>query len=910
MNRLSARFSVLLLSCCILDLRSADIAMEFTFSEPTRKTYQLLVPENTLPTDPVPQWLRVAESESTLKNHAFGATVILGLPPGTRLDPITDGTGLIYARKFAPGIHYLTATNALAAAIAAQQIARRGGVSFCHPDYRFTRQTSSQYAPPPNDQLYNHQWHLEARGADGQRLAPSINAREAWPISMGENVLIAIGDSSVELNHPDLAAATLGQPHFNFENQTTNSNPTVPNDTHGTAVAGLAAARGYNGIGVAGSAPMAKLAGWRMLTASTASVADMFQYKSNMVSVQNHSWSFGVKELILMPPNEKKAFERALTLGRDGKGVVMVRAAGNARFENPGDVGHFPRTSIVGDVNDDGYLHHPGNILVAAVRTTGRVTGYSTPGACVLVAAGSGDDNTSGLVTTDRSGSAGANAINCINISNCWNYAFNFSSFTGTSGSSPIIAGVAALILGANTNLTYRDVQQIMLLSARHYDLADTDMQLNGAGLRITHNIGYGVPDAGEAVRLAQLWPNRPPQQEVRYNAEISNPIDIPDLGHIVRATGNGVASNLFRVQGRFPVLSQHPDFDPGEWRPPNLESASLPVTFVGRATNAISQDLTGRAALIERGDADFIDKLNRVQAAGASFGIVYNNSTNAPELVSMGLQGINTYPAIFIAQSTGEALRQQTETNSELRVQLVKEGPRITFSVTNQMVCERVAVRIKTTHLLRRNLSINLYSPSGTRSRLARSNPCEDTDSVDCHNEVGPMDWTYQSVMHFFESPVGDWTLQVVDDQEQAVGEVTYAELIIKGTPIVDTDADGLDDGWENTHFGNLDESSTGDPDQDGYQNSREQVMGTAPNQIDTHFSLVPDLSVWNGNLSRLSWPGSSNFNYTVQAANSAAGPYTSHTNATSQFPVSELFLPYTNSSFHFYRIEATPLQ
>lgn len=910
MKRPESILAVLLLLSGVLATQAADTAMDFTFSEPAKKTYRLLVPENAHPTDPTPQWLAVAESEDTLENHAFGSTVILALHSDAQLERIIADTGLSYTRTFAEGVYFLSATNALAAAQAAQQIALRDGVRFCHPDYRFTRQTSSQYARTPDDQLYNNQWHLEARGVDGQRLAPSINAREAWPISMGKDILIAIGDSSVELDHPDLIAATLGQPHFNFEDQTTNSNPTVPNDSHGTAVAGLAGARGYNGIGVAGAAPMAKLAGWRMLSASTASVAEMFQYRSNIVSVQNHSWSFGRKTLADIGEVEKIALTNTISHGRDGKGAVLVRASGNARFENPGDVGRFPRIAIVGDANDDGYLHHPGTILVGAVRTTGRVTGYSTPGACVLVAAGSGDDNTSGLVTTDRSGSAGANAINCINISNCWNYAFNFSSFTGTSGSSPIIAGVAALILGANTNLTYRDVQQIMLLSARHYDLADTDMQLNGAGLRITHNIGYGVPDAGEAVRLAQLWPNRPPQQEVRYNAEISSPIDIPDLGHIVRATGDGVASNLFRVQGRFPALSQHPDFDPGEWRPPNLESASLPVTFVGRATNAISLDLTGRAALIERGDADFIDKLNRVQAAGASFGIVYNNSTNAPELVSMGLQGINTYPAIFIAQSTGEALRQQTETNSELRVQLVKEGPRITFNVTNQMICERVAVRIKTTHLLRRNLSINLYSPSGTRSRLARSNPCEDTDSVVCHNEVGPMDWTYQSVMHFFESPVGDWTLQVVDDQEQAVGEVTYAELIIKGTPIVDTDADGLDDGWENTHFGNLDESSTGDPDQDGYQNSREQVMGTLPNQIDTQFSLVPDFSVWNGNLSRVSWPGSSNFNYTVQAANSAAGPYTSLTNVTSQFPVSELFVPYTNSSFHFYRIEATPLQ
>ena len=645
MNHRSIILAAIIAAICCGVSKGADQLIEFTFTEPTRRSYRLQVPENAKPTDPVPQWLTVAPSESALKEQAFGSTVIVGLKHGANLDQAIADTDLNYRRKFAEDIHLLQATNALAAAIAAETIGRRDGVRFCHPDYRFTRQTSSRYSRAPNDQLYNSQWHLEARGVDGQVLAPSINAREAWAISKGENILIAVADSSVELNHPDLLPATLGQPHFNFENQTTNANPSTTSDHHGTSVAGLAAARGFNEIGIAGSAPMANLAGWRMLTASSAAVADMFRFHSNSVSVQNHSWSFGRKQLTDIAHIEKVAITNALTHGRGGKGVVMVRASGNARFENPGDVGRFPRIAIVGDANDDGYLHRPGTILVAAVRTTGRVTAYSTPGACVLVAAGSGDDNTTGLVTTDLVGDAGANRINCINISNCWNYAFNFSSFTGTSASSPVIAGVAALILGANTNLTYRDVQQIMLLSARHSDFADTDLQTNGAGLTITHNVGYGVPDAGEAVRLAKLWTNRPPVQEVSYNAGITTPVPIPDLGHIVRATGAGVSSNLFRIQGRFPALSQHPDFDPGEWRPPNLESSSLPITFVGRATNELSADLTGHAALIERGDADFLDKLKRVQAAGAAFGIVYNNSTNAPELVSMGLKEVSPIP-------------------------------------------------------------------------------------------------------------------------------------------------------------------------------------------------------------------------------------------------------------------------
>jgi len=66
------------------------------------------------------------------------------------------------------------------------------------------------------------------------------------------------------------------------------------------------------------------------------------------------------------------------------------------------------------------------------------------------------------------------------------------------------LPGLAALILSANTNLTYRDVQQILILSARHFDFADPDVATNGAGLKMSHNLGFGIPDAGVAVNLAR----------------------------------------------------------------------------------------------------------------------------------------------------------------------------------------------------------------------------------------------------------------------------------------------------------------------------------------------------------------------------------------------------------------------
>src|SRR5206468_4465549 len=108
-------------------------------------------------------------------------------------------------------------------------------------------------------------------------------------------------------------------------------------------------------------------------------------------------------------------------------------------------------------------------------------------------------------------------------------YCFDSTGFSGTSASAPQISGLAALILSANPALTYRDVQQILILSARHFDLADPDLKTNGAGFRVSHNVGFGVPDAGQAVALARSWLNRPSVTNVTLTT--ANLQGIPDDG-------------------------------------------------------------------------------------------------------------------------------------------------------------------------------------------------------------------------------------------------------------------------------------------------------------------------------------------------------------------------------------------
>src|SRR5262249_12008902 len=155
----------------------------------------------------------------------------------------------------------------------------------------------------------------------------------------------------------------------------------------------------------------------------------------------------------------------------------------------------------------------------------------------------------------------------------------------------------------------------------------------------------------------------------------------------------------------------------------------------------------------------------------------------------------------------------------------------------------------VATDHPLRGDVRITLVSPAGTRSVLQRFNG--DTSA-------GPVDWTYYSTHHFFESTAGNWTAYFSDEAAGNTGAVHSVSLILYGVPIFDTDKDGLDDIWEIVNFSCLDETPKGDPDRDGYSNAREQIMQTGPNMSPP---FILDFSRWNQTLARLSWPSSSNF-------------------------------------------------
>lgn len=837
-----------------------------------------------------PEWTQ-AQLDGSTDMIELGSRVVLKLEPGRHLDETLAGTSLTWSRTISSNLFILQAADSPSAIEASEILAKQEGVLACYPIMRRPWRRHDAYAKMPSDSLFGQQWHLENRTSGYSQAGPDLNVRAAWPITRGEGVLVAVADDGFQLDHPELVNRARTGPHYNFYRSLSNGGPASSIASHATAVAGLIAAEADNNRGVAGVAPRSQLASWVIFgssffggdsIASDEELMDMFQYALDRVAVQNHSWGSTSKTQLGLDALSNAGITSAVAKGRGGRGVVIVRAGGNERED-------------LTNANDDGFANDPRVIAVAAVRKDGRACSYSSPGACLLVAAPSGDvvdtdsdglpdgedPNAPDVLTTDRTGSAGLNSSSVTG---------DYTGFNGTSASSPQVAGVVALILAANPNLSYRDAQQILIHSSRHFDFADPDLRLNGAGFRVSHNLGFGVPDAGFAVRLARSWPNRPPTKSVALTD--TDRQDIPDDALRVVCAAPGIPTALTSIHC-LPSLGPHPD-DP---------TAALPIVYIGQANEELTQDLHGKTALIQRGGGYFSDKIARAARAGATFAILFNN-TGTTEIQPMGGTTFVSIPAVSIGRNDGLALRDFISAHPDTTARLQLAPAVYRFKVADTLVCEHVGVRLKTTHPRRSDLRVTLVSPMGTRSVL---------QAINGDTSAGPRDWTYWSVQHFYESSVGEWRLEVSDERNTLIrtsstsstaasGSVTYAQLLIEGVAITDRDGDGLDDDWEMKWFGHLNYGPKDDPDRDGYNNAREQVMGSNPTFANAEFRL--EFSELNPGFWRFSWPGRGGEDYALQTGTDLHLPLNDIGMVQGRFPVTEFVLPAPIDENRFYRV------
>jgi serine protease len=415
------------------------------------------------------------------------------------------------------------------AALAAELASRDASVEYAEPDRIMTAQFT------PNDPRYGEQWNYFESTA-------GLNLPAAWDKSTGAGVNVAVIDTGYR-PHADLAGQIL--PGYDFISSATmandgngrDSDASDPGDAtvagecgtgspasdqssswHGTHVAGTIAALTNNGAGVSGVAFGAKIVPARVLGKCggyTSDIADAMVWASGGAVT-------GV------PANANKARVINMSLGGSGacdtttqnainsarsRGTVVVVAAGNANT----------------NASNSNPANCQGVIAVAAVGRSGGKASYSNYGTVVDVAAPGGDSN-AGILSTLNAGTKAPASDS---------YAY----YMGTSMATPHVAGVAALMLSKNPNLTPDEVEAKIKSSARAFPAACS-------------GCGTGIVDAAAAVNAAIGTTTTTPaptggtQNEVESNNSISTANAVATSGTLVNGT---IASNadvdFFSVQ-------------------------------------------------------------------------------------------------------------------------------------------------------------------------------------------------------------------------------------------------------------------------------------------------------------------------------------------------------------------------
>lgn len=295
----------------------------------------------------------------------------------------------------------------------------------------------------PDDTRFAEQWALSNTGQSGGQLGSDIGARAAWRSTTGSpRVTVAVIDGGVDFTHPDLAGNQWENARERVNNRdddnnglvddlhgwdwVTQSNRITDPSGHGTAVAGIIAAEGNNGEGVAGVMWRAGLMSLRVLdatgTGDVAAAVEAIDYAvEEGAHVINLSWGTDGESLAL-----KDAIERA---GRSG--VLVVCSAGNDG-RNIDGAPYYPAS-----------FRLPNVIAVAATDNGDRLAAWSNWGALAVSVAAPGGD----ILTTQPGG--------------------GYRTMTGTSAAAPVVSGIAGLAKSSRSTAGAADLRAAITGGAR-----------------------------------------------------------------------------------------------------------------------------------------------------------------------------------------------------------------------------------------------------------------------------------------------------------------------------------------------------------------------------------------------------------------------------------------------------------
>nr|CAI5863688.1 unnamed protein product [Callosobruchus analis] len=347
-----------------------------------------------------------------------------------------------------------------------------------------------------NDELWNQQWYLRDTRSRTDLPKLDLNVLPVYREGItGKGIRISILDDGIEYTHEDLKDNY--DPEISWDCNEGDNDPyprydASQSNSHGTRCAGEAAMSANNwkcGVGVAFNA---KVGGVKMLDGLVTDRIEgtALSYAQDLVDIYSASWGPNDDGKTVDGPGRLalEALERGVTEGRKGRGAIYVWASGNGGRNND-------------NCNCDGYLASPYTISVGSASQKGEFPWY-------------GEACASTLAVTYSSGAYKDQMIATTDLNNDCT-----TKHTGTSASAPLAAGIIALALEANTNLTWRDIQHLIVWTSELAPLVNNvGWQQNSAGLWFNDRFGFGLMNAHGLITAAKNWVTVPERKTCKVH--------------------------------------------------------------------------------------------------------------------------------------------------------------------------------------------------------------------------------------------------------------------------------------------------------------------------------------------------------------------------------------------------------
>lgn len=420
-----------------------------------------------------PQPVQGQTDISQQSSHSDSRQVVIALAEGTNVEQVAAKFGAEVVRRGPLNYVTLQLTDNGNLQQVIDELKKTPGIIGAEENYRRTI-AALPATSVPKDPLFKEQWSML-----------SGNVQGAWDMgATGLGITIAIIDTGVALNHPDLVDNLL--PGYNSITESEASVAPQDDNGHGTHVAGIAAA-GRNGVGIVGVAYQAKIMPIKSINTKGEGYDDAIA--DGIVWAADHGAKIINLSIGLESGESSDVLTKAINYAFD-KGSLLIAASGNHDSK-------LQVTPVVSYPASDPHV-----LAITSTDKTGNVATYSSTGPEISLAA-PGDTITSDWWSPTE--------------------GLSYASASGTSMAAPFVSGEAALIWGQHPDWSKDQVIQILKTGVRDLGAPGRD-----------NAYGYGLVD----VKLALTLANQTQQTS-------TSPVSINALGGSIKMSAGSTQVNV-----------------------------------------------------------------------------------------------------------------------------------------------------------------------------------------------------------------------------------------------------------------------------------------------------------------------------------------------------------------------------